>query len=603
MITWLDLVRAIERLRTELPALVGDDWREFEARLDALLPQLTADPAREPLARAQILDLFASYPAAHERLLDVLAELRSAESLGTAKGWLPESTRGTPLQPAAPTVTRYSDIHAPAQAQVEKRFPVIVGLTRQPSAESAVAQAFETRVDLPVQVRLGPTRLELLSAPAQELTIHPERDSEPVVFYFRASQPGPARIVLDFLQGGHFLGQVVLAMAITAGPAGEETERLPGQRLRLPADVPPPDRILFIHYDRFEGQPSLFFTLDQAGGGSRTFPPVKLQADPAQDAAWRYAELTTLQARGQRGDLTPEDVLDEVKRLGWNLWRDLIPPRLQDLYTVEREAWRAGSLLIVSDEPYFPWELVWPYDPVTRWSDPLPWCATLRLTRWLSQGYRGNGHEGPPGRLRVAGLACLASSAAALASAPQERDRVRQLVLAHRIADLSPERADRGQVLRLLRTGRYGWLHVAAHGGFAEDQTESRSAIRLEDDGTLNPDDLVGPEIEGHIGDARPGFFFNTCHGGRQGWALSRLGGWADRLIGAGAGLFIAPLWTVEGSLALRFAETFYGGVLEGQTVAAAALQARLAARQDGDPTWLAYSVYAHPNARVGCGG
>jgi len=103
----------------------------------------------------------------------------------------------------------------------------------------------------------------------------------------------------------------------------------------------------------------------------------------------------------------------------------------------------------------------------------------------------------------------------------------------------------------------------------------------------------------GYIGDARPGFFFNTCHGGRQGWALTRLGGWADRLIAAGAGIFVAPLWTVDGALALKFADTFYGQILADQTVATAALQARLAVQEVGDPTWLAYSVYAHPNARV----
>ena len=226
----------------------------------------------------------------------------------------------------------------------------------------------------------------------------------------------------------------------------------------------------------------------------------------------------------------------------------------------------------------------------------------MPLTRWLGQDGRGNGHEGPPGRLRLASLACLASSRATQASAPQERDRLRELAAAHHIADLSPELADKQQVRRLLAQGEYGWLHVATHGGFFEEQTEARSGIRLEDGDLLRPEDLVGPAIEGHIGNARPGFFFNTCHGGRQGWALTRLGGWANRLIGAGAGLFIAPLWTVDGALAMKFADAFYGRIFEGQTIAAAGQQARAAAYQAGDPTWLAYSIYAHPNARVTVG-
>lgn len=587
------LLWAIERLRPELPALVGAEWPEFNAQLTAYLRRLETetDPVQRAILPALIVRLFERYPKARNRLAELRGEPRTIYRGGVAP-----ASEGL-VAPAA--VTRYTDIHAPAHAQVEKRFPVIVGLTRRPAPESAAAQAFDVRTDLPVQVRLGPTSLEVLGEPVQELTILPERDSEPVVFYFKAHQPGPARIVLDFIQGGHFLGQVPLALAITAGPVGEETERLPIQRMRLPSDVPPPDRILFIHYARFDGQPSLFFTLEQAGVGSRTFPPLKLEADPREDAAWRYDGLTTLQKRGARGDLGQEEMTEEIQKLGWNLWRDLIPQKLQALYAAERDAWRDSSLLIVSDEPYFPWELVWPYDSVTGRSDELPWCVTMQLTRWLGQGQRGNGHEGPPGRLRLDGLACLAPDSAAQTAALQERDRVRQLADACRIADRSPARAERRQVLQMLRAGGYGWLHVAAHGGFLDEQTEARSAIGLEDGGWLNPDDLVGPQIEGYIGAARPGFFFNTCHGGRQGWALTRLGGWADRLIGAGAGLFIAPLWTVEGSLARAFAETFYQEVLRGQAVAAAARLARLAARRNGDPTWLAYSVYAHPNARV----
>jgi hypothetical protein len=54
------------------------------------------------------------------------------------------------------------------------------------------------------------------------------------------------------------------------------------------------------------------------------------------------------------------------------------------------------------------------------------------------------------------------------------------------------------------------------------------------------------------------------------------------------------PLWSVTDANALSFAETFYRELLAG---------GRRTARTAGDPTWLAYSVYAHPNARVMLGG
>ena len=73
----------------------------------------------------------------------------------------------------------------------------------------------------------------------------------------------------------------------------------------------------------------------------------------------------------------------------------------------------------------------------------------------------------------------------------------------------------------------------------------------------------------------------------------------ANRLISAGAGLFVAPLWKVNDYFALKFAQTFYEELFNGKTVAEAVHSSRLAAKVAGDSTWLAYSVYAHPNAKI----
>src|SRR5205823_4894858 len=96
-----------------------------------------------------------------------------------------------------------------------------------------------------------------------------------------------------------------------------------------------------------------------------------------------------------------------------------------------------------------------------------------------------------------------------------------------------------------------------------------------------------------------PAFLINACHTGRLGWTLNRLDGWAHRLISSGVGLFLAPLWTVTDGRALDFAQTFYRELLAGRTVGEAVQQGRQAARREGDPSWLAYSVYAYPNARL----
>ncbi len=87
---------------------------------------------------------------------------------------------------------------------------------------------------------------------------------------------------------------------------------------------------------------------------------------------------------------------------------------------------------------------------------------------------------------------------------------------------------------------------------------EADSALWLQQDRSLTPDAIVGPEIEAHLRSQRPAFFFNACQVGRQSWTLTRIGGWANRLISAGAGLFVGPLWEVSDGGALAFASAFY---------------------------------------------
>ena len=80
------------------------------------------------------------------------------------------------------------------------------------------------------------------------------------------------------------------------------------------------------------------------------------------------------------------------------------------------------------------------------------------------------------------------------------------------------------------------------------------------------------------------------------------MGGWAKVLVqDCAVGGFIAPMWEVDDVQARRFAATFYDFLRRTPdgTLAQAVRQARLVLRElpEHDPTWLAYSLYAHPNA------
>ena len=344
----------------------------------------------------------------------------------------------------------------------------------------------------------------------------------------------------------------------------------------------------------------------------RTFSPVGLDGEPSALADKLFDRLATLtagldpvakDALGVQRYLPEEDIDAKLKQLGQGLWRDLLPPDFKAMYAQERGEWRDRSLLILSDEPFFPWELLWPYQvgarPGETWQDEEPWCLLMKMTRWLRRDARGDGNDAPPATLHFGALACLAPTDSGLASAQDEKKELLDLAKGRGSIDLTPAVPTLSAVMRLLGGGGYDWLHAAAHGTFYQSSAGSDCSLWLQDRQALTPEAIVGPEIEGHILRHRPSFVFNACHGGRQGWAINRLDGWANRFISGGAGLFLAPLWTVRDGNALAFARTFYRELLDGKPVGEAVRHGRMAARREGDPSWLAYSVYSHPNARL----
>lgn len=646
------LRQAIKAIWSDLPQLLGDKWQSFAYTLQCLLDQFTtADDATGQIICDKIFDHFYGHSAANARLHDTLIEsvqqanntrggaIASSKGATAAGGDVSSSTivtgngnrigqietgggaciggnasvesnfvKGDKFTKSF-TVTRYTDIACPQRVWVETpRITVVVRLTAQPSTYSVATEEFEVRTDLPVQVRLDAPTFQLLNAAHQATTVPAAGDTPPLVFDLAPTTVGHTTLVFDFLQGGNPLRTVTVPIEVTAQPVEEGVADRSGAALALRTENTPPD--LLLHIAWHEQSKELEFTLIREGGAWwRTFSPVPLSGAPAAHAAALYQKITTLVHQDdptlqaifhQRRQLPAADVDRRIKQLGQNLWADLIPDELKELYLAERETWQGRTLLLWCDEPYIPWELVWPYDKTDE--DEGPWCATLRLTRWLRRDARGNGNEGAPTGLALQSLAILAPTYALLSNlafAQNERQQLAGLIQQHQLHDSSPAQPTWGAVMDLLDAGGYQWLHVAAHGNFYPQAPDGDSALWLAADTAFTPDAMIGPAIERHLHTARPGFFFNACEVGRQGWTLTRLGGWANRLISAGAGLFIGPHWEVRDDSALTFAHIFYQHLLQGATIAEATYQARRAARQTGDPTWLAYSVYAHPNARI----
>lgn len=611
------LIKAVAAIKDELPDLLGEEWFTFHTYLFDYLTHLEQGTEDETLVRRWLLDLFEQHPAAHARLLAEQERLDAQEGLEVRWG----NVRFTPLTSllarlAPRTVTRYTDIACPRRVSRDSpRVTVTVRLTvRVPSASAAVA-AMEVNEALTVRVRLEAPAFDMLGSAEAEIELRPDADSPPVVFDLRPRVVGETFLSFDFAQAGHPVGTVTVPIEVVATEVIEEqqSQPLPSLRFEVHPDVPPPDLTLVISYQL--DPPALLFRLERAGGASQSFRPLFLKGggSPSSYAAQCYADLKLLTSRRdpthqevlkQARLIPPEEVDGRLREIGNNLWRDLFPPDFHHLYATEREQWRDKSLLILSDEPSIPWELVWPYD--TRhgedgWGDdPDPWCLTLRLTRWMRHDEQGEGIPyGPRPTLPLQRLALVVPEDSDLPHALKERDALRALMVAHALHDASPRAATRREVLALLEGGGYDWLHVASHGNFAPGSLESDTALWLEGRETLAPSAIVGKKIEPRIRTERPAFVLNVCEVGRQGWGLTGIAGWANRLLRLDASLLVAPLWVVTDHLAAQFTPAFYAALLKGETVGDAVRRGRLAARQAGNPTWLAYSVYAHPNARL----
>lgn len=285
-------------------------------------------------------------------------------------------------------------------------------------------------------------------------------------------------------------------------------------------------------------------------------------------------------------------------RIGRRLYRELFPEALRREYVRFRKNVR--TLELVSDEPWIPWELVKPYElkdfAGEEFEDDFL-CAQFDFSRWVMPG------TAPAAEIAVGSLACVAPADSGLAAAQLERASIQRLAQPNSVRDLSPVTPNRQNVLSLLEgADPVAVWHFACHGSYREDDADN-SPLHLAGNSVLHPNDLVGPEVERRLSGDRPLVFLNACRAGSLGLSLTGLGGWASRLVGdCRVGALIAPLWEVTDAPAQRFAEVFYEQTRQpGCTLARAMRGARERVRQEQphDPTWLAYSLYAHPNARL----
>ncbi len=594
------MLQAIEQLWPELPNLIGDDWPQVMALLLPLLEQMRRDPANASVPAAQIMALFAQHGEAYIRLVRAIQDLYEAMELAGIKGvtfGVQEALPPPPPAPPPPTpalpVTRYTDIQLPARVQVGQRFAVIAGLTMAPSADSASAQPLAAPAGQVVRVVVAPSAgLEVLGVRARGLRVQADRDSDPAVFYLRATSAGVHDLGIEYWIDSQLVASSRHSIEAVAEATVELPSRPAGQAIEPGlAAAPYPDLVLRI--TTLNNQ--LHYDLHFADVRFLSVPGERLRSDPE---TFRYELIRRIEGLAEearrRGD--PAALQRALEQEGQNLYKELFSADMRREY---RQFWRkVRTMQIISDEPWLPWELIKPYDDDGDLLDHDFLCVQFELARWCSPA------PAPAAVIAPRSVAAIIPTDSGLAAAQREREDLRALAAAQGLIDRSPALPTRQAVLEDLLKGSEPvklW-HFACHGDF-DGRRPADSPLELQNRELLTPRDLVGP-AQSRLKADRPLVFFNACRAGQSGVALTGMGGWAKVLVqDCGVGAFLAPMWEVTDSLSRTFARAFYEATQRtpGETLASAVNAARRAAREQApqDPTWLAYSLYGHPNARL----
>ncbi len=277
---------------------------------------------------------------------------------------------------------------------------------------------------------------------------------------------------------------------------------------------------------------------------------------------------------------------------------------------------RTPTVLLVSADPYVPWELASTgdsyLDPELLDDEYPPILgAQVRLGRWTPPGKkppRGPQRPSLPpsnenaftGMALVIGDYLDSNNVRPLPEARAEGDA---LAAAYTSAQLTATEADINRLLgdEVDVDGRPAdVIHFACHG-----QIDQRNPLRngiVISDATPRLDELM---IRGSKLGTRntPFVFVNACQLGQvEAKNLADYGGMAGAFLHKGACAFVAPLWEVADKVAREFAIDFYQQtVTEGLPVAEALrrLRKRFSASGQAVSTYLAYTYYGHPELRL----
>ena len=395
------------------------------------------------------------------------------------------------------------------------------------------------------------------------------------------------------------MGVLTLESQVVASADEVDAAPMPKREIPLPAiQGAAPDLLLIIMEHPVDGEPCLTFKLktrepNDSPRIKREFGPVRINIDPRQYFRNFFEQFQNMPLDSDHDRRAAEF---ELASKGTSLYCALFPADLRAELWALRE--RIRSVQVQSAEPWIPWELckLQGREDGRIVEGPF-FCEAFAMTRWLPA-------LADKLTLRLRNVALVVPRDSGLLYAESERTYLLSLGNGDRHVEAIP--ATMEDLLEALKSGSYDGWHFTGHGS-AHDTNPDQAKLELDGGDLLRPENLCG-ESE-NLGLGQPLVFLNACQSGQGGLSLTGIGGWAERFLRAaaseeyprfGAAAFIGTYWRIDDQAALGFAQAFYKTLLEEkQTIGEAVQAARLAIRKSGDTNWLAYTVFAHPLAKL----
>jgi hypothetical protein len=208
------------------------------------------------------------------------------------------------------------------------------------------------------------------------------------------------------------------------------------------------------------------------------------------------------------------------------------------------------------------------------------------FSRWLDVGLA---HE----KLDIEKILLIIPSDSNLPSLPEERNWILRFSKEYGIDVSLASKHD--EVISALKLGGFDMIHISSHGRF-DNRNSLFSTIDLEGCMPLRPSHLSGEASR--FGESNPIVILNACQTGNQGFSLTGVQGWAEQFLTLGASVFIGTLWSVSDGSAFNFVKELYRQ-MTSNTIGESVRLARGACKKKGDPSWLAYGLYGHPNFKI----